>query len=140
MALVGAIIGVALGGWINDFYGHKRATLSADFVFALGSVVMAAAPNPYVFIFGRFLVGLEVGVASLTDPVAEASPSEIRRGLFTRLNVNEQTSHSQIMSTYDATLRSDFEEQSNLDSRNESGYTECVLGQSYSMQPEKQEL
>ncbi|KAL2475215.1 Protein SCAR3 [Abeliophyllum distichum] len=59
---------------------------------------------------------------------------------FVRLNVNEQTSHSQRMSTYDATLRSDFGEQSNLDSRNESGYTECVLGQSYSMQPEKQDL
>ncbi|KAL2494694.1 protein SCAR3-like [Forsythia ovata] len=59
---------------------------------------------------------------------------------FTRLNVDEQTSHSQRMSTYDTTLRSYFGEQSNLDSRNESGYTECVLGQSYSMQPEKQEL
>ncbi|KAL2485397.1 Inositol transporter 1 [Abeliophyllum distichum] len=83
MALVGAIIGAAMGGWINDFYGRKRATLSADVVFALGSVVMAAAPNPYVLIFGRFLVGLGVGVASVTAPVyiAEASPSEIRGGL-----------------------------------------------------------
>ncbi|KAL2507274.1 Inositol transporter 1 [Forsythia ovata] len=83
MALVGAIIGAAMGGWINDFYGRKRATLSADVVFALGSGVMAAAPNPYVLIFGRFLVGLGVGVASVTAPVyiAEASPSEIRGGL-----------------------------------------------------------
>lgn len=48
----------------------------------------------------------------------------------TRLTVNEKTSHSQRMSTCDATLRSDFGKQSNLDSRN----------QRYSMQPEKQEL
>ncbi|KAG6667450.1 inositol transporter 1 [Carya illinoinensis] len=83
MALVGAIIGAAAGGWINDYYGRKKATLIADIVFALGSVVMAAAPDPYVLILGRLLVGLGVGVASVTAPVyiAEASPSEIRGGL-----------------------------------------------------------
>ncbi|KAF3455814.1 hypothetical protein FNV43_RR00456 [Rhamnella rubrinervis] len=83
MALVGAIIGAAAGGWINDSYGRKTATLLADIIFALGSAVMAAAPNPYVLIFGRLLVGLGVGVASVTAPVyiAEASPSEIRGAL-----------------------------------------------------------
>lgn len=83
MALVGAIFGAAAGGWINDAYGRKKATLLADVVFAIGSVVMAAAPDPYVLIFGRLLVGLGVGVASVTAPVyiAEASPSEIRGGL-----------------------------------------------------------
>lgn len=83
MALVGAIVGAAAGGWINDAYGRKKATLMADVVFIAGSIVMAAAPDPYVLIFGRFLVGLGVGVASVTAPVyiAEASPSEIRGGL-----------------------------------------------------------
>nr|XP_008372074.2 inositol transporter 1 [Malus domestica] len=82
MALVGAIIGAAAGGWINS-YGRKKATLLADVVFAIGAVVMAAAPDPYVLILGRLLVGLGVGVASVTAPVyiAEASPSEIRGGL-----------------------------------------------------------
>ncbi|KAM3238600.1 inositol transporter 1-like [Capsicum annuum] len=44
---------------------------------------MAAGPDPYILILGRLLVGLGVGVASVTAPVyiAEASPSEIRRGL-----------------------------------------------------------
>lgn len=83
MALVGAMIGASAGGWINDAYGRKRATVLADIVFALGSVVMAAAPDPYILILGRLLVGLGVGVASVTAPVyiAEASPSEIRGGL-----------------------------------------------------------
>ncbi|XP_051116690.1 inositol transporter 1 isoform X2 [Andrographis paniculata] len=83
MALVGAMIGAAVGGWINDAYGRKKATLYADIVFALGSIVMAAAPHPYILIFGRLLVGLGVGVASVTAPVyiAESSPSEIRGGL-----------------------------------------------------------
>ncbi|CAH9062213.1 unnamed protein product [Cuscuta epithymum] len=83
MALVGAMIGAAAGGWINDAYGRKKATLSADVVFTMGAIVMAAAPGPYVLILGRLLVGLGVGVASVTAPVyiAEASPSEIRGGL-----------------------------------------------------------
>lgn len=83
MALVGAIIGAAGGGWMNDAYGRKKATLVADVVFMLGSLVMSAAPDPYVLIFGRLLVGLGVGVASVTAPVyiAESSPSEIRGGL-----------------------------------------------------------
>ncbi|KAK1591961.1 hypothetical protein Q3G72_016697 [Acer saccharum] len=83
MALVGAIIGAASGGWINDAYGRKKATLLADIIFTAGSIVMAAAPDPYVLILGRLLVGLGVGIASMTAPVyiAEASPSEVRGGL-----------------------------------------------------------
>ncbi|KAI3697043.1 hypothetical protein L6452_29759 [Arctium lappa] len=83
MALVGAMIGAAAGGGINDAYGRKQATLLADVIFALGSFVMAAAWNPYVIIFGRLLVGLGVGIASVTAPmyIAEAAPSEIRGGL-----------------------------------------------------------
>lgn len=83
MALLGAIIGAAGGGWLNDVHGRKSATLIADVIFALGSFVMAAAPDPYVLIFGRLLVGLGVGIASVTAPmyIAEAAPSEIRGGL-----------------------------------------------------------
>ncbi|KAL9431708.1 hypothetical protein AB3S75_026831 [Citrus x aurantiifolia] len=83
MALVGAIVGAASGGWINDAYGRKKATLLADVVFTAGAIIMAAAPDPYVLILGRILVGLGVGIASVTAPVyiAEASPSEVRGGL-----------------------------------------------------------
>ncbi|KAH7424205.1 hypothetical protein KP509_12G094900 [Ceratopteris richardii] len=80
MAIAGAIVGAFFGGWINDRFGRKPATLLADITFTLGAVVMAAAPNPFVLIFGRLLVGLGVGVASLTAPlyVAEVSPSDVR--------------------------------------------------------------
>lgn len=83
MAQVGAMIGAASGGWINDFFGRKKATLFADVIFTIGSLVMAAAPDPYVLILGRLFVGLGVGVASVTAPVyiAEASPTEVRGGL-----------------------------------------------------------
>ncbi|KAL6903588.1 hypothetical protein ACP4OV_004401 [Aristida adscensionis] len=83
MALVGAMLGAAAGGWINDAYGRKKSTLLADMLFALGSLVMCAAGGPYILILGRLLVGLGVGIASVTAPVyiAEAAPSEIRGGL-----------------------------------------------------------
>ncbi|PIA29730.1 hypothetical protein AQUCO_05800082v1 [Aquilegia coerulea] len=83
MAIVGAMFGAAAGGLMNDRCGRKKATLIADVIFAVGSIVMSAATNAYILIFGRFLVGLGVGVASVTAPVyiAEASPSEIRGGL-----------------------------------------------------------
>lgn len=83
MAIAGAIVGAAFGGWINDTYGRKMATLLADVIFILGAILMAAAPDPYVLIVGRLLVGLGVGIASVTAPVyiAEAAPSEIRGSL-----------------------------------------------------------
>ncbi|XP_027364839.1 inositol transporter 1-like [Abrus precatorius] len=83
MAIAGAIVGAAGGGWINDAYGRKMATLIADIIFIFGAFGMAAAKDPYVLILGRFLVGLGVGVASVTAPVyiAESSPSEIRGSL-----------------------------------------------------------
>ncbi|GJN02492.1 hypothetical protein PR202_ga19850 [Eleusine coracana subsp. coracana] len=56
MAIVGAIIGAAGGGWINDAYGRKKSTLLADLLFALGSLVMCAAGGPYILILGRLLV------------------------------------------------------------------------------------
>lgn len=80
MAIAGGIVGAVLGGWISDRFGRKPATLIADAIFTLGAVVMAAAPDPYVLIFGRLVVGLGVGIASLIAPlyVAEVSPSDVR--------------------------------------------------------------
>lgn len=83
MAVAGAIIGAALGGWLNDKFGRKKSILLADFVFFLGAVVMAIAPAPWVLIMGRILVGLGVGMASMTAPlyISEASPANVRGAL-----------------------------------------------------------
>ncbi|KAK8466107.1 hypothetical protein PHAVU_008G002000 [Phaseolus vulgaris] len=45
MAIAGAIFGAAVGGWINDAYGRKKATLFADVIFALGAILMEASPS-----------------------------------------------------------------------------------------------
>ncbi|KAI3800751.1 hypothetical protein L1987_28845 [Smallanthus sonchifolius] len=83
MAVAGAIIGAAFGGWLNDRFGRRSALLFADFLFFIGAVLMAAAPNPSVLILGRIFVGFGVGMASMTAPlyISEASPAKIRGAL-----------------------------------------------------------
>ncbi|CAI9773237.1 unnamed protein product [Fraxinus pennsylvanica] len=61
------------------------------------------------------------------------------RTQFRQSSVDGQTSPFQTVPTFDATLKSDVAEQSNLDSRNGSGYIECVFRPVYSIQPEELE-
>uniref|UniRef100_A0A5B7AU98 Putative inositol transporter 4-like n=1 Tax=Davidia involucrata TaxID=16924 RepID=A0A5B7AU98_DAVIN len=83
MAVAGAIIGAAFGGWINDKYGRKKSILLADILFFVGAIVMALSPGPWMIIIGRIFVGLGVGMASMTSPlyISEASPARIRGAL-----------------------------------------------------------
>lgn len=88
MAIAGAVVGAAGGGLLNDRLGRKFCILASDIVFTTGALLMAAAPGPTVLICGRFLVGLGVGVASMTVPlyIAEVSPTD-KRGSLVTLNV-----------------------------------------------------
>lgn len=83
MAVAGAIIGAAMGGWMNDRFGRRSTILVADVLFFIGAVIMASAPNPALLIIGRVFVGLGVGMASMTAPlyISEASPAKIRGAL-----------------------------------------------------------
>lgn len=83
MAVAGAILGAAVGGWMNDRFGRRLSILFADVLFFIGAVVMAAAPTPGIIILGRIFVGLGVGMASMTAPlyISEASPHKIRGAL-----------------------------------------------------------
>ncbi|KAJ4785499.1 Transporter [Rhynchospora pubera] len=83
MAVAGAIIGAALGGWMNDKWGRRKSIIIADVLFFAGAIVMAIAPVPGVIILGRIFVGIGVGMASMTAPlyISEASPARIRGAL-----------------------------------------------------------
>ncbi|VFR03085.1 unnamed protein product [Cuscuta campestris] len=82
-AVAGAIIGAAIGGWLNDKIGRRTTLLSADLLFFIGAAMMASAPNPTVLIGGRVFVGLGVGMASMTSPlyISEVSPAKVRGAL-----------------------------------------------------------
>ncbi|KAF3791896.1 putative inositol transporter 2 [Nymphaea thermarum] len=83
MAVAGAIIGAALGGYMNDRIGRKKSIMIADVLFFVGAIVMAVAPSPGVIILGRIFVGLGVGMASMTSPlyISEVSPAKVRGAL-----------------------------------------------------------
>ncbi|CAH9072018.1 unnamed protein product [Cuscuta epithymum] len=83
MTVAGAVVGAALGGLLSDKIGRKRSILIADVLFFLGAIVMALSPTPWLIIIGRVLVGLGVGMASMTAPlyISEASPAKIRGAL-----------------------------------------------------------
>ena len=83
MAVAGAIIGAAIGGWTTDRLGRRTSILVADFLFFAGAVVMASATGPAQLVVGRVFVGLGVGMASMTSPlyISEASPARIRGAL-----------------------------------------------------------
>ena len=52
----------------------------ADVLFTIGAILMATAKSIPLLIFGRLIVGLGVGAASLVVPVylSEVSPVEVR--------------------------------------------------------------
>ena len=83
-AVGAAIFGAAIGAWMNDSLGRKKAILAADVLFFVGAVVMAAAPAPWVIVIGRVFVGLGVGMASMTAPlyISESAPTRIRGALI----------------------------------------------------------
>uniref|UniRef100_A0A0A8Z5K4 Major facilitator superfamily (MFS) profile domain-containing protein n=1 Tax=Arundo donax TaxID=35708 RepID=A0A0A8Z5K4_ARUDO len=83
MAVAGAIVGAAFGGWMNDKFGRKPSIIIADILFLGGALIMAFSPTPQVIIVGRVFVGLGVGMASMTAPlyISEASPARIRGAL-----------------------------------------------------------
>ncbi|XP_058756304.1 probable inositol transporter 2 [Vicia villosa] len=82
-AIAGAILGAAVGGWLNDRFGRKVSIIVADTLFLLGSIVMAAAPSPAILLVGRVFVGIGVGMASMASPlyISEASPTRVRGAL-----------------------------------------------------------
>ncbi|PRW45452.1 Inositol transporter 1 [Chlorella sorokiniana] len=84
-AILAAGVGSVLGGWVADRLGRKAALLLADVLFAAGSAAMAAAQEQWALIAGRALVGLGVGLASVTVPIyiAECAPPARRASLVT---------------------------------------------------------
>src|SRR3712207_4461614 len=85
--LVGAVIGALSGGPLSDRVGRRPATLLAAVIFGVGALAVAFAPGVGFIIFGRFLLGLGVGLASMIVPlyIAEIAPAD-RRGALVSLN------------------------------------------------------
>ncbi|XP_036431884.1 solute carrier family 2 member 13b isoform X1 [Colossoma macropomum] len=80
-----AALAAVAGGFLNGALGRRLCILLASFIFSAGGVILSVAPNKEVLLCGRLIVGLGIGVASMTVPVyiAEVSPPHLRGQLVT---------------------------------------------------------
>ncbi len=78
--LFGCVIGSMVTGRLADRLGRRTALLWAAALFALTSVLTAAAPAFSLFIAARCLGGLAVGAVSIVSPlyIAEIAPPRTR--------------------------------------------------------------
>ena len=78
--LIGAVIGAATNGILADMFGRKKIIMATAVIFILGSILCGLAPNIYVLILSRILVGLAVGIVNFVIPLylSEISPKTLR--------------------------------------------------------------
>jgi SP family myo-inositol transporter-like MFS transporter 13 len=43
-------------------YGRRKVIIAASALFSIGAVICGAAPNRYVLLIGRVLLGLAIGL------------------------------------------------------------------------------
>jgi SP family galactose:H+ symporter-like MFS transporter len=81
--LIGAVIGAAIGGYLADLVGRRKMILSAALVFIVGAIGTAFTPNVLLLIAGRIVVGLGIGIASMSAPlyISEVAPAKVRGSL-----------------------------------------------------------
>ena len=79
-----AAIFAVLGGPLNDKFGRKIVSILASVFFTVGSVALAAATSKEILLIGRAIVGMGVGLASMTMPmfISEVAPVEERGRLI----------------------------------------------------------
>ena len=87
MVLVGAVIGAAVGGPLTDRFGRKPIIIVMAVLFAVGSLLSAAASAIWILLVARFILGIAIGTASMLTPLylSEMAPAD-KRGMIVSLN------------------------------------------------------
>lgn len=74
--MVGTIVGNIIGGWLTDKYGRYSVFMADMFFFVISAIAAGLAPNVWVLIGARFLMGIGVGIDL---PVAMSYLAEFSR-------------------------------------------------------------
>ncbi|XP_070558860.1 proton myo-inositol cotransporter-like isoform X3 [Ptychodera flava] len=92
--IVAVTIGAAavfalIGGLLNDWLGRRPVVFIASGILTIGAVTAGAAPSKVALIVGRLIVGIGIGLASMTVPmyIAECAPTHMRGRLVTINNM-----------------------------------------------------
>ncbi|CAD5230389.1 unnamed protein product [Bursaphelenchus okinawaensis] len=84
-----AAFGSLFAGMCGDRFGRKKLITVSSIIFAFGAVICAAAVGKMSLLFGRILLGLAIGVASMIVPVyvGECAPTHVRGKLLSGFNM-----------------------------------------------------
>lgn len=74
--MVGTIVGNLIGGWLTDKYGRYSVFMADMLFFVVSAIAAGLAPNVWVLIGARFLMGIGVGIDL---PVAMSYLAEFSR-------------------------------------------------------------
>ena len=69
-----------IGGPACERLGRKPVILAASVIFTVGAIVMGVATSKEVLLVGRIVVGMGIGLASMSVPIyiSETVPSRLR--------------------------------------------------------------
>jgi len=78
--LLGSLVGAAVGGILADSFGRRKLLMVTAFVFGLGAIAAALAPDTAWLIAARIVAGAAIGIASFVAPlyISEIAPVDIR--------------------------------------------------------------
>lgn len=93
MTVFGALIGAMLSGRLSDYLGRRKTLIITSIIFIVGTTFAVFSASIIQLIFGRFIIGLAIGIASYIAPlfISEISPTHVR-GRLVLLNVVAITS------------------------------------------------
>jgi len=74
--MIGTIVGNLVGGWLTDKYGRYSVFMADMLFFVVSAIAAGLAPNVWVLIGARFLMGVGVGIDL---PVAMAYLAEFSK-------------------------------------------------------------
>ncbi|TPE10820.1 MFS transporter [Pantoea vagans] len=74
--MIGTIVGNLIGGWLTDKYGRYSIFMADMLFFVVSAIAAGLAPNVWVLIGARFLMGIGVGIDL---PVAMAYLAEFSK-------------------------------------------------------------
>ncbi|OON15372.1 MFS transporter, SP family [Opisthorchis viverrini] len=108
VTLVSAAVAALSCAWLTDWLGRKPIIIGASVIFTAGALTMGASFTKELLLIGRLIVGVGIGMASMTVPVyiAEIAPSHMRGTLVT-LNTVCITAGQVIASVVDGLFMSD---------------------------------
>lgn len=76
----GGLLGCILMTWLGDAFGRKVAIQVTSVLCVIAGIIQAASVHIAMFLLGRFLMGVGVGMANVITPLyqSEISPAHLR--------------------------------------------------------------